>query len=88
MIVGSIYVTAGAIVVGVPTGLLCAIFLSRFASGRRAPSSSRGVELLAGIPSVVYGFFGLVIIVPFVRLTSGRARGLSLLAASRAAEAS
>ena len=51
MIVGSIYVTAGAIVVGVPTGLLCAIFLSRFASGRVAAVLKPGVELLAGIPS-------------------------------------
>ena len=66
MIVGSIYVTAGAMVVGVPTGLLCAIFLSRFASGKIAAVLKPGVELLAGIPSVVYGFFGLVILVPFV----------------------
>ena len=81
MIVGSIYVTAGAILVGVPTGLLCAIFLSRFASGKIAAFLKPGVELLAGIPSVVYGFFGLVIIVPFVRLL-GPGTGLSVLAAS------
>ena len=67
MIVGSIYVTAGAIVVGVPTGLLCAIFLSRFASGRVAAVLKPGVELLAGIPSVVYGFFGMVVMVPAVQ---------------------
>lgn len=81
MIVGSIYVTAGAIVVGVPIGLLTAVFLSRFASGRVAAVLKPGVELLAGIPSVVYGFFGLVVIVPFIR---GHApgNGLSLLAAS------
>ena len=81
MIVGSIYVTAGAMIVGVPAGLLCAIFLSRFASGRVASVLKPGVELLAGIPSVVYGFFGLVIIVPFIR-TYMTGRGLSLLAAS------
>lgn len=81
MIVGSIYVTAGAMVVGVPAGLLCAIFLSRFASGRVASVLKPGVELLAGIPSVVYGFFGLVIIVPFIR-TYMTGRGLSLLAAA------
>ena len=81
MIVGSIYVTAGAIVVGVPTGLLCAIFLSRFASGKVAAFLKPGVELLAGIPSVVYGFFGLVVIVPFIRDTMP-GRGLSLLAAA------
>lgn len=81
MIVGSIYVTAGAILVGVPTGLLCAIFLSRFASGKIAAFLKPGVELLAGIPSVVYGFFGLVMIVPFTR-DNMPGRGLSLLAAA------
>lgn len=85
MIVGSIYVTAGAMVVGVPTGLLCAIFLSRFASGKIAAVLKPGVELLAGIPSVVYGFFGLVILVSFVRANTPdnvTGNGLSLLAAS------
>lgn len=85
MIVGSIYVTAGAMVVGVPTGLLCAIFLSRFASGKIAAVLKPGVELLAGIPSVVYGFFGLVILVPFVRANTPdnvTGNGLSLLAAA------
>lgn len=81
MIVGSIYATAGAMVLGVPVGLLCAIFLSRFASGRVARVLKPGVELLAGIPSVVYGFFGLVVIVPFIRVTAP-GNGLSLLAAS------
>ena len=81
MIVGSIYVTAGAILGGVPTGLLCAIFLSRFASGKIAAFLKPGVELLAGIPSVVYGFFGLVKIVPFIR-DNMPGRGLSLLAAA------
>ena len=85
MIVGSIYVTAGAMVVGVPTGLLCAIFLSRFASGKIAAVLKPGVELLAGIPTVVYGFFGLVILVPFVCANTPdnvTGNGLSLLAAS------
>ena len=81
MIVGSIYVTAGAILVGVPTGLLCAIFLSRFASGKIAAVLKPGVELLAGIPSVVYGFFGLVLIVPFIR-SNMPGNGLSLVAAA------
>lgn len=81
MIVGSMYVTAGAMIVGVPAGLLCAIFLSRFASGRVARVLKPGVELLAGIPSVVYGFFGLVVIVPFIR-SAAPGNGLSLLAAS------
>ncbi len=81
MIVGSIYVTAGAIIIGVPTGLLTAIFLSRFAGGRISSLLRSGVELLAGIPSVVYGFFGLMLVVPLIReLAPGR--GLSLLAAA------
>lgn len=81
MIVGSVYVTAGAILLGVPVGLLCAIFLSRFARGRVVRLLKPGVELLAGIPSVVYGFFGLVIIVPFIRVNAP-GNGLSLLAAA------
>lgn len=81
MIVGSVYVTAGALLVGVPIGLLCAIFLSRFAHAKVAALLKPGVELLAGIPSVVYGFFGLVVIVPFIR-DNLSGRGLSLLAAS------
>ena len=81
MIVGSLYVTAGAMIVGVPGGLLTAVYLSRFARGRVGAFLRSGVELLAGIPSVVYGFFGLVVIVPFVRLL-GPGTGLSVLAAS------
>ena len=75
MIIGSIYVTAGALIFGVPAGLL------RFASAKVAAFLKPGVELLAGIPSVVYGFFGLMIIVPFIRLNAP-GNGLSLLAAS------
>lgn len=81
MIIGSIYVTAGALIFGVPAGLLTAIFLSRFASAKVAAFLKPGVELLAGIPSVVYGFFGLMIIVSFIRLNAP-GNGLSLLAAS------
>lgn len=81
MILGSVYVTAGALVIGVPIGLLCAIFLSQFASSKAARIIKPGIELLAGIPSVVYGFFGLVLIVPFIRETFGGS-GQSILAAS------
>lgn len=81
MIVGSVYATAGAMIVGVPAGLLTAIFLSRFASGRVSSILRPGVELLAGIPSVVYGFFGLMVLVPFIRANM-IGRGLSLLAAA------
>ena len=70
-----------AILVGVPGGLLTAIFLSRFAGGPVSSALRSGVELLAGIPSVVFGFFGLMMIVPFIR-DNMEGRGLSLLAAS------
>lgn len=81
MIVGSIYVTAGALIVGVPTGILCAVFLARFASQGLVRVLKPGIELLAGIPSVIYGFFGLVVFVPTIR-SWGVGSGFSLLAAS------
>lgn len=81
MIIGSLYVAAGALVIGVPIGILTAIFLSRFAHARFARILGDGVELLAGIPSVVFGFFGLMVIVPFIR-DYMPGRGLSLLAAA------
>ena len=80
MILGSVYVTAGALLVGVPAGLMTAIFLSRFASARTKKVMRPAVSLLAGIPSVVYGFFGLVVIVPMVRVLFGGS-GTCLLSA-------
>jgi len=80
-ILGSVYVTAGALIVGVPAGLMTALFLSRFASKRVAKLLRPAVQLLAGIPSVVYGFFGLVVLVPLVRDIFG-GTGSSLLTAS------
>lgn len=67
MILGSLYVTAGAIVTGVPIGILMAIFMARFCPSRLYKVLKPIVNLLAGIPSIVYGFFGLVVLVPFVR---------------------
>lgn len=67
MIIGSIYVTAGAILIGVPIGLFTAIFMARFCPRKIYVVLKPAVELLAGIPSVVYGFFGLVVLVPFIR---------------------
>lgn len=67
MILGSIYVTAGAIVVGVPVGLLTAIYMSKFASPAINKVMLPAVQLLAGIPSVVYGFFGMIVLVPAVQ---------------------
>lgn len=85
MIIGSIYVTAGAIIVGVPIGILAAVFLARFYPKPLYRIMKPGVELLAGIPSVVYGFFGLMIIVPWVRDTFRPyygGNGLSLFSAA------
>jgi phosphate transport system permease protein len=81
MILGSIYVTAGAIVVGVPIGIFCAIFMARFCPKRLYKSLKPAVELLAGIPSIVYGFFGLVVIVPIMQQLFGGS-GKSILTAS------
>lgn len=81
MILGSIYVTAGAIVIGVPIGILTAVFMARFCPRRFYRLLKPAVDLLAGIPSVIYGFFGLVVLVPLIRMTLG-GTGSSILAAS------
>ena len=81
MILGSIYVTAGAIIIGVPIGLLTAVFMARYCPAGIYKIVKPAVELLAGIPSVVYGFFGMVVIVPFVRSSIG-GNGSSILSAS------
>lgn len=67
MILGSIYVTGGALVIGVPIGILMSIFMARFCPDRIYKVLKPVVDLLAGIPSIVYGFFGLIVVVPFVR---------------------
>lgn len=81
MIAGSLYVTAGAILTGVPVGLMTAIFLSKFCPKWLHKMLKPAIDLLAGIPSVVYGFFGLMVIVPFVRNVFG-GNGSSILTAS------
>lgn len=81
MVLGSLYVMAGALVIGVPLGILCAVFLACFGSDCVASITKNGVQLLAGIPSVVYGFFGLVVLVPFIRSNIG-GTGQSILCAS------
>ena len=80
MIVASIYATIGALVIGVPIGLFTAIFLAEIAPKRVAKIVSPAIQLLAGIPSVLYGVFGLAIIVPFLQNNLGLARGQSLIA--------
>ncbi|MEF2955036.1 MAG: phosphate ABC transporter permease subunit PstC [Blautia sp.] len=74
-ILGSIYVTAGAIVIGVPVGIFTAVFMARFCPLRLYRFMKPAIDLLAGIPSVVYGFFGMVVLVPFVREFFGRTLG-------------
>ncbi len=81
MILGSLYVTAGAIIIGVPVGILTAVFMARFCPKKLYRIIKPAVDLLAGIPSVVYGFFGLMVIVPFIRDFLGGS-GSSMLAAS------
>ena len=81
MILGSIYVTAGAIVIGVPIGILTAVFMAKYCPPKLYRILKPAINLLAGIPSIVYGFFGLIVIVPFIRNAFGGA-GSSMLAAS------
>ena len=81
MILGSFYVTAGAVIVGVPVGLMTAVFLSKFCPEWLHKILKPAIDLLAGIPSVVYGFFGLMVIVPAVRNVFG-GNGSSILTAS------
>lgn len=92
MIVGSIYVTAGAILIGVPIGILTSIFMAKYCPKKIYRILKSATELLAGIPSVVYGFFGIVVLVPVVRdvcrllrdwgWIKGAANGQSILTAS------
>lgn len=84
MILGSIYVTAGALLMGVPVALLTAIYLAFFCPQKLYRVLKPAVELLAGIPSVVYGFFGIVVLVPMVRALGERwdGSGNSMLTAS------
>ena len=81
MILGSIYVTAGALIIGIPIGILTAVFMARFCPKALYRFLKPAVELLAGIPSVVYGFFGLGVLVPLVREVFG-GQGTSIFTAS------
>lgn len=81
MILGSVYITAGAIIIGVPIGVLTSVFMAKYCPKGLYKLLKPATELLAGIPSVVYGFFGLVVIVPLIRAVFG-GTGNSILAAS------
>ena len=81
MIVGSVWVTVGALILGVPLGLCVAIFTTEFAPPKISAALRPAIQLLAGIPSVIYGFIGLVVLVPLIREVLGGS-GLSILAGS------
>ena len=71
MIVGSIYVTAGAILIGVPIALFTSVFMARYCPKKIYKPLKSGIELMAGVPSIVYGYFGLVLLVPLIRQLFG-----------------
>lgn len=81
MIIGSLSVTLGAAILGVPIGICCSIFLAEYAPVKMRNIFRPAIQLLAGIPSVVYGFWGLLFIVPLIRNYLG-GPGLSILAGS------
>lgn len=81
MILGSLYVTIGAIIIGVPIGILTAIYLAKFCPKKLYKYLKPAVNLMAGIPSIVYGFFGLVVLVPITRNIFG-GTGNSIITAS------
>ncbi len=81
MIVASFYVVSGAMLLGVPLGIACAVFLAEIAPHKARDVLRAGIELLLGIPSVVYGFFGLVLLVPLIR-EHFPGHGFSILAGS------
>ena len=81
MIVASIYVTGGAILVGVPVALFTSVFMARYCPKKIYRPLKSGIELMAGVPSIVYGFFGLILMVPLIRQVFG-GTGTSWLAAS------
>lgn len=80
-ILTSIYGTAGAVVIGVPVGLMTAVFLAKMAPPKVAAVIRSAVSLLAGIPSVVYGLVGMIVLVPAIQKAFGLASGACLLAA-------
>lgn len=82
MILGSIYVTAGAIVIGVPIALLTSVFLAYYCPKRWYRVCRAGINLMAGVPSVVYGFFGMIVLVPIMKETFILKSGSTMLTAS------
>lgn len=81
MVVGSIYITTGAIIFGVPIGILTAVFMTQYCHKTLYRICKPMIHLMAGIPSIIYGFFGMTVLVPWVRVTFG-GDGSSILTAS------
>lgn len=80
MIISSIYVTLGAVIIGVPTGIFTAVFMAKYCPKKIYGFLSSGINLMAGIPSIIYGFFGLIVIVPIIGSLIGRS-GLTMMSA-------
>lgn len=80
-IISSVYATLGAVITGVPIGMMCAVFIAKTAPPKIAKTVSSAVDLLSGIPSVVYGLLGMIIIVPLVRKVFNIPDGANLLSA-------
>ncbi len=81
MILGSLYITLGAIIIGVPIGVLTATYLAKFSNERLHKFLKASINLMAGIPSIIYGFFALTLIVPFIRSIFG-GTGMNIITAS------
>ena len=81
-ILGSIYVTAGAIILGVPIAILTSVFMAYYCPKKLYRPLKSGINLMAGVPSVVYGFFGLVLLVPLIKDTFVLRSGSTMLTAS------
>ncbi len=80
MILSSVYVTLGAIIIGVPTGIFTSVFMAKYCPKKFYSFLSSGINLMAGIPSIIYGFFGLIVIVPAIGSLIGRT-GLTMISA-------
>lgn len=80
-ILTSVYGTAGAVIIGVPIGIMTALYLSKVAPPKTAKLVNTAVELLAGIPSVIYGLVGMIVVVPAVQSVFGLSSGVCLLTA-------
>lgn len=81
MILGSVYITLGAIIIGVPIGILTATYLAKFSNEKLNKFLKPCINLMAGIPSIIYGFFALTLIVPFIRNVFG-GTGMNIITAS------